>query len=467
MIEKKTIKDIQPGLRSNYQTAMEAVKKNNTDYAILLLKNIVQKEPGFVDARDQLRAVEKLKLKNSGFFGKFMSGLKASGVATKGQALLKMGKHLDAMKKAEDALALNLNTLSALNLLAQAGIELETDFITIEALELAAECNPKNVNVLDWLARAYGEAGMGKKSLQIRQQISSLDPNNIDKKQMVKAAAALATIEDGKYDKEDGDFRDSLKDKKEANKMEQDARIVRDVNDVKTIIDDLEKAIAEGADTVENHRKLADYYQRGEDHDKAIEHYNAVAEKMGTLDPHIDKAIEKSEVAKLKVAIEEWKAYGEADETKKSEADQNIEQIESQMHTYQLERAAERIKLYPNDTELRFNLAVAHWNLGQVDEALQQFQIAQKNPHRRVSSLVYLGRCFLDKGQLDIAIEQFNTAVKGMVAMNKEKMDALYHTALTYEKMGDKDNASACFKQIYQANVSFRDVAQRMEQLYK
>ena len=467
MIEKKTIKDIQTGLRTNYQTAMEAANKNNIDYAILLFKSIVQKEPGFIDARNNLRKMEKIKLKNAGFFGKFISGLKASGVATKGQALLKMKKPLEAMKKAEDALAISIGTIQPLNLLAQCGIELETDFITVEALEIAAELNPKNVNVLDWLARSYGDAGMGKKSLQVRQQISSMDPNNMDKKQAVRAAAALATIEEGKYDDKDADFRDSLKDLKGANKAEQDERIVRDVDDVKTIIEDLEKEIAAGEGNVENHRKLADLYQRGGDNDKAIEHYNIVAELMGTLDPHIDKAIEKSEVAKLKAAMEEWEAYGAADEAQKVEADQNIEQINSQMLTYQLERSTERVKLYPNDTELRFNLAVAHWNLGQVDEALKQFQTAQKNPHRRIPSLVYLGRCFFEKGQLDIAIEQFEVAVKGMVAMNKEKLDALYHMALTYEKMDDKEKAASCFKQIYQSNVSFRDVSQRMEAMYK
>ncbi|NOY74686.1 MAG: tetratricopeptide repeat protein [Kiritimatiellaeota bacterium] len=467
MIETKTIKDITPGLRSNYQTAMEAANKNNTDYAILLLKGIVQKEPGFIDARTKLRSVEKIKFENTGFFGKLISGMKASGIAAKGQAFLKMGKHVEAMKRAEDALALNVAVLQALNLLAQAGIELKTDFITIEALEIAAEFHPKNGNVLDWLPRAHGEAGMGKKSLQIRQQIAAMYPKDMDKQQAVRAAAALATIEDGKYDKKDGDFRDSLKDKTEAEKMEQDERIVRDVDDVKTIIDDLEKAIAGGEGTVENHRKLADYYQRGGDHDRAIEHYQHVAEKMETLDPHIDKAIEKSEVAKYKEAIEQWEAYGAQDDTKKAEANQNIEQITSQMHNYQLERAIERVKLYPNDTELRFNLAVSHWNIRQVDEALQQFQFAQKNPHRRLISLVYLGRCFAEKGQLDIAIEQFEEAVKGMLTMNKDKMEALYHMALTYEKMDDKENAAACFKQIYQANVAYRDVAQRMEALYK
>jgi tetratricopeptide (TPR) repeat protein len=467
MIEKKTIKDIQSGLRNNYQTAMDAVNKNNIEYAILLFKGIVQKEPGFIDARDQLRKMEKTKLKNAGFFAKLINGFKASTIATKGQARLKTKKPMEAMKLAEEALAVSIGSLQPLNLLAQCGTELDAHFITVEALEIAAELYPKNINVLDWLARAYGDAGMGKKSLQVRQQISSMDPNNMDKKQAVRAAAALATIEEGKYDEKDGDFRDSLKDLKSSNKAEQAERIVRDVDDVKAIIEDLEKEIAEGAGTVENHRKLADLYQRGGNHDKAIENYKAVVEQMGTLDPHIDKAIEKSEVAKFKAAIEEWEAYGAADEAKKAEADQNIEQIKSQMLNYQLERSLERVNLYPNDTELRFNLAVAHWNLGNIDDALKQFQTAQKNPHRRLSSLVYLGRCFFEKGQLDIAIEQFEVAVKGMVAMNKEKLDALYHMALTYEKMGDKEKAAACFKQIYQANVSFRDVSQRMEAMYK
>ena len=102
-----------------------------------------------------------------------------------------------------------------------------------------------------------------------------------------------------------------------------------------------------------------------------------------------------------------------------------------------------------------------------VDDALQQFQIAQKNPHRRLTALVYLGRCFHKKGQNDIAVEQFEQAIKGLLAMNKEKMDALYHLAITYEAMDDKEKAAATFKQIYQANVTFRDVAERMENLYK
>ena len=466
MIEKKSIKDLSSAMRTNYQTAMGAVGKNNTDYAILLLKGIIQKEPGFIDARETLRKMERIKISKMGAFAKMMSGMKAGSVATKGKAQLMRKKADAAMKLAEDAIALNIASISALNLLAQAGQELEAPFITIEALELAVEFHPKNLNILDWLATAYADDKQGTKALAIRQKISAMDPKNMDKQQAVRGAAALATLEKGRMEDENADYRDMLKDKGESEKMEQEDRIVRDVNDVQKIVDDLEKQIAGGQETAENYRKLADLYQRGGNHDKAIENYNQVVEKMGTKDPYIDAAIEKSELAKLDATIAEWQAYGEAPENKE-EADNNVAQIQVQRLDYRKERATARIQLYPNDTELRYNLGVVCWDREEIDEALQAFQLGQKNPAKRIAALVYLGRCFHAKGQYDIAVEQFTTAVDAMIGMTKERMDALYHLGTTYEAMDNKEKATECFKQIYQANINFRDVAAKMENLYK
>ncbi len=464
MIEEKTLREITSDMRNNFQTAMNAVDKNNIDYAILLLKSLVQKEPGFMDAREQLRKVERIKTQSLGFLAKTMGGMKAGGLATKGKALLSKDPK-KAMNLAEDALAIMLSNIPALNLLAQAGRALEADFIAIEALVLAAEYHPKNEGVLNWLAEVYAELGMGAKTLQIRQQIAAMNPEDMNKQQAVRAAAALATIEKGSLDQDD--FRKSLKDENESVKSEQDDRIVRDIDDVKNLIEEYEQTIAAGDASVEVYRKLAEMYQRGNEHDKALENFNIVVEQMGTLDPHIDKAIEKSTVANFNKTIKQWEEYAEAEPDKKDEAEQNIAQIKNQMLEYQLERALARVNLYPNDTELRFELAIVYWEMKNIDDALQQFQIAQKNPHRRLTALVYLGRCFHEKGQNDIAVEQFEQAIEGLLAMNKEKMDALYHLAVTYEAMGEKEKAAATFKQIYQANVTYRDVAERMEKLYK
>lgn len=467
MIEKKTIKDLSSSMRNNYQTALGAVKKDNTDYAIMLLKGIVQKEPGFIEAREKLREQERIKISKMGFFKKMTSNMKAGSLATKSKAKLMRKNATEAMKLAEDAVAENLTSVPALNALAQSGAELEAPFITIEALEIAAEYHPKNGNILDWLAKAYADDKQGTKCLAIRQKILSLDPKNMDKQNDVRGAAALATMEKGNMEKEGADYRDMLKDKDESERMEQEERIVRDVNDVQNVINDIKQNIADGKDTAENHRKLADLYQRGGDHENALVHYHQVVEKMGTLDPYIDSAIEKSEIAKLDQAIAEWQAYGEGAPENKPEADQNIAQIQQQKLDYRKERAAERVRLYPNDTELRFNLGVVCWDRGEIDEALQAFQLGQKNPAKRLIALVYLGRCFKEKKQYDIAIEQLETAINGMVSMNKEKMDALYHMGTTYEAMGNKEKAGDCFKEIYQANINFRDVAQKMEQMYQ
>jgi len=466
MIEKKFIKDVSSAMRNNYKTAMGAVDKKNTGYAILLLKGIVQKEPGFMEARETLRKMERIHIKEMSFLGKMISKIKSSGIAAKAKPQLMRKKYEAAMKIAEDALAINLSSIAALNLLAKTGEELEAPFITIEALEIAAEFYPTNFNILNWLANAYAADKQGSKTLVIRQKIASLDPNNQDKQAAVKGAAALATLEKSHMEDENADYRDMLKDKSESEQMEQEERIVRDVNDVKNIIDNLEKQIAEGNATTENHRKLADLYQRGNNHEKAIEHYHIVVEKMDTLDPYIDAAIEKSELAKLDQAIAEWQAYGEAPEHK-DEAEQNIAQIKAQQLDYRKERSAARIKLYPNDTELRFNHGVVCWDRGEIDEALGAFQLGQKNPSKVVQALVYLGRCFHKKEQYDIAIEQFTNAIDKMYTMNKEKMNALYYLGTTYEAMDNKEKAAECFKTIYQSNINFRDVASKMENLYK
>jgi len=464
MIERKTIRDIPSSLRGNFQTALSAAEKNNIDYAIMLFKGIVQQEPGFVDARDKLREVERKKLAGMGFMGKKMSSMKASGIAAKGRVLV--GKNpREAMNKAEEALALNLSCLPALKLLAQAAEAAEAMFIAIEAMEIAAEYHPKDVNVLDRLAEVYAAAGMGSKTLQVRQKIAAMFPNDMQKQQDVRAAAALATMEEGNWEDKESDYRDKLKDKGQAVKSEQEERIVRSVDDVKDVIGELEEKIAAGDDSLDNRRKLAEFYQRGGNYDKAIEHYNVVVEKMGSLDPHIDQSIETCHLKKLDEAIGQWREYGDSDPANKEEADQNIAAIEQQKLDYRLERASERVKNYPNDTELRFQIALVYWDMGDVDNALKEFQVAQKNPHRRLEALVYLGRCFHEKGQYDIAVEQFEKALEGMVAMNKDKMDAIYHLANTLEALGRNDDAIARYKEIYQAKIDFRDVEERITRL--
>ncbi len=466
-MEKKHLNSVASGLKTNYMAAVSAYEKNNVEYSLMLLKGIIQKEPGFIEARQQLRKIEREATAKLSMIGKMMGKLKTSPSLAAGSALLAAKKPLEAMRKAEDALSIDLSTLQALLICAQAADQLDADFIVIESLEIAREYHSKNIQVLDRLACAYANMKKGMEALRIRQEIANLMPDSLEAQQRVREAAALATMEQGKWEDGSDDYRTKLKNEKQAVTIEQADKIVRNIDDIGDLIQEYEKQRKEGKDTIEMRRKLADLYQKSDQHDKAIEYFNMVTEMLGTNDPLIDRGIEKSEVAKMNVLVKQWEEYLAANPDKKEEAETNIATICSQRDAYILQKAVERVNSYPNDLQLRYELALAYWEARDINNALQQFQLAQKNPQRRLPSLVYLGRCFSENGQLDMAVEQLNKAIGEMIPMDAQKMEALYHLGLTYEKLGKNDTAMDAFKKIYQANVKFRDVAERINKSYQ
>lgn len=142
---------------------------------------------------------------------------------------------------------------------------------------------------------------------------------------------------------------------------------------------------------------------------------------------------------------------------------EEINDMKNRCYEYRLDKAQNRVKNYPNDIELRYQLALVFWEGGALDKALEQFQLSQKNPHRRLSSIVFLGMCFREKKQYDMSIEQFEKGIADMGTMNKEKMWALYEFGITYEQMEQNDKALACFKDIYSTDINYKDVKQKVE----
>ncbi len=126
-----------------------------------------------------------------------------------------------------------------------------------------------------------------------------------------------------------------------------------------------------------------------------------------------------------------------------------------------------RVERYPNDLQLRFDFGEILVARGELDQALAQFQISQRHAQRRVQSLYYIGVCFNAKGQRDMAIDQLQKAAEELTEMNPLKMSVLYELAQTLEALGKSDEALAQYKEIYQVDINFRDVAARIDLAYK
>lgn len=456
-IEQKNVKDVTTAVRSLYQKALNVLDtENGLNYGIELLKSVLQREPGFVDARKALRTAERRRCSAMGGIAKFFAQMKSGKYLIRAKA--NIGKNpLSAMADMEEALALYLFSSPALNILADAAKAAGGLSIAIESLELIREFDPDNEVNLNKLCEFYKEAGDGANVLQVSQKLAELHPDSLELQARVREAAAIATLSDTSWKDQGSSFRDKMKQADDDEKVVSGDKIIRAEEDIQVEINKIEQKIAAAgpeAESIDMRRKLAEYYMRLSRFEKALEVYDWIVQKMGTLDPAIDKAVERANVGIGKRNLEELRA--------RNAAENEIQEQEKAVYNYRLERAEDRVRLYPNDLVLRYELAELYWEGKRIDDALAQFQLAQRQPQKRLHAIVYLGRCFHEKGQYDMAVEQYTRALQDMLTMSEQKLDTLYYLGLTYEAMGRGKEALDCFKQIYSADITYRDVKDRV-----
>ena len=103
---------------------------------------------------------------------------------------------------------------------------------------------------------------------------------------------------------------------------------------------------------------------------------------------------------------------------------------------------------------------------GKLTEAMGEFQKAQANPQRRLAAMAAMGQCLSARGMNDMAAKKFQEALKEKPSFDDEKKDLLYQLGSVLEKMGKKEDAMDQFKQIYEVDISYKDVATKVESFY-
>ena len=116
--------------------------------------------------------------------------------------------------------------------------------------------------------------------------------------------------------------------------------------------------------------------------------------------------------------------------------------------------------------EIRFELGERLFRVGEANDAIQAFQRAQNSPKHRLESLNYLGRCFMERGLYDMALSQFERALGEKSVFDEQKKELTYNLACVYELQGRPNEALHHFKSIYEVDIQFRDVAQKVEAGY-
>jgi tetratricopeptide (TPR) repeat protein len=460
---EKTLTQISRETRLLFQKGNDALARENFDYAIDLFNQILDKEPTLFDCRKALRTAQFKKAGGGGgMFKKLWSGASSSPMVAKGQMALRKSP-LEAIQIAEQILNSDPYSSGAHRIVVEAANALEMPRTASLSLDLLVMNSPKDKDVAIEAANAMAAIGDRARAEKLLSDLSRIYPNDSDLNHALKDLSARNTMTTGGYDalaSGEGSYRDILKDSGEAVKLEQENRVQKTEDQAETLIKDYESRLGKEPGNVKLLRNLADLYTQKKQFDKALDCYQrAKNTEAGGSDPTLDRAIAEAMTRQFDDQIE--KLDPASPDYAQAAAKLNADKL-----AYQVTECQKRLEKYPTDLAIRFEMGVLYFQTGKVGEAIQDFQKAQGNPHKRIQAMNYLGQCYAKRKMFDLAARALQNAIKEKPVFDDEKKDLVYNLGIVFESMGKKEDAIEQFKQIYEMDIGYRDVGKKVDAFY-
>ncbi|HEY1171868.1 MAG TPA: hypothetical protein VGH19_10895 [Verrucomicrobiae bacterium] len=458
---EKNSNEIPRDVRDLLEKGNAAVQRENWDYAFLFYLQALQKEPGFFDCRQALRAAQIAKAsKKTSFFGKVMSTAGSSPLIAKAAVLVKKNPY-EAIATCEQILNSDPDNSMAHNTLAEAAMNADLPKTAIFSLEQNRKNNPNDRGIAMALARAYIASKAFSKAELVYHELLNKNRNDTEIAVLLKDLSATKTLQEGGYEglaDGKGSYRDILKNKEEAIALEQESKQVRSIEQTLKLLDEAVDKLREDPSNIQQAKVVADLYVQAKDYDKAIKYYGMLME-VGAGDANMERIINELKSKRFDQQVI-------ALDKESPDYDQQRAEIEKQKAEFQIEDVKRRVEKYPNDLLIRYDYAVMLLKLARYNEALQEFQKTRNHGNRRVASLVQMAKIFAATGKNDFAIARLQDALKEKAGMDEEKKDILYMLGDLYEKMGKGEEAIEQFKVIYEVDIGYKDVAGKVDAYY-
>ncbi len=122
-------------------------------------------------------------------------------------------------------------------------------------------------------------------------------------------------------------------------------------------------------------------------------------------------------------------------------------------------------QLSEEDFDTHFDLGIAYREMGLLDEAIGEFQVASKSPDHVASGCSMLGICFLEKGLPELAIKWYTRGLSAPGVSEDDSLALLYDLGSVYLSIGDRKNARKTLVEVYGINSHYRDIAAQLAEL--
>jgi tetratricopeptide (TPR) repeat protein len=122
-------------------------------------------------------------------------------------------------------------------------------------------------------------------------------------------------------------------------------------------------------------------------------------------------------------------------------------------------------QLDKEDYDTRYNLGIAYKEMGLIDEAIAEFQLAAKDENRLLECASMLGICFMEKGMAKLAVKWFEKGLSAPGRGEEEYRGLRYDLATALEAAGETDKALDTYTDLMGEDANFRDVATKVRGL--
>jgi len=460
---EKNLNEIVRDARVLFTRGTEALAHDNFDYAITLLNQVLEKEPGFFECRKTLRDAQFRKAGDggSGLFKRMWSNTGNSPQIMK--AKMALGKNpAEAMAIAEQILNGDPNSSAAHRIIVDAGNALELPRTVVMSYETLAKNSPKDKNLAIEFAHAVSAIGEGSRAEKIIMDLMRELPGDGELRDALKDLSARKTLDEGGYGALEGgggSYRDILKDKKEAVSLEQENRVQRSEDVTERLMGEYETRLKTEPNNLKLVRSLAELYTQKKQFDRALDLYERVKKSDMGNDPSLDQAIANTIVKRFDFQLEQLNPF-------EPEHAAPVEKIKAEKLAFQIADCQKRVEKYPTDLAMRFEMGAFYFQAGKIGEAIAEFQKAQGNPHKRLAAMGCLAQCFAKRKMFDLAARTLQSAIKEKLVFDDEKKDLIYNLGCVFEGMGKKEEAVEQFKQIYETDIGYKDVAAKVDAFY-
>ena len=455
------VSSLDPRVQKQIENSQIALQRGNLDYVLDVTAQVLKVAPGCLPVRRLQRVAQ---LRQLGSKNKLFA--KAFGSVT--QAGFLFGGKKDPSKSLENAekmLASDPTSVPALKLLAEAAQGLDMPETVAFAWEAIHELNPTDREAL----LNYGEACLlakrPKDALRAADELLKLKPQDGDALALMRKSAIAQTTTSGNWE-EKGSFRDKLRDEAASTMLEQSAKIVTSEEMTQKLIDEALVRIQSQPDNLNHYRSAVEGYKKLNKLEEALEYVRkARALPSGAGDTTLGKQETDLKTAIVERRIKDLAARSDAapeDATLSAE----LAKAKTDFAQIQLIEAKDYAERYPNDYGARFTLGNLYLESGDYQNAIANFQQAQKNPKVRVAAITGMGKALKARKMFDLAVAQFKTAKSELEVMDDLKKDVIYQLAECYESMGKKEEAITEYKILYSDDIGYRDVADKINAFY-